>query len=137
MARHAQRLRRRAGSHHPSCPTSTWTGWTSSSNNSCCRNTTSAAAVGPTRRIRPLEHAIARARRHGDRAERCGLILRRRQLPSQDPDDPGYRRLRYVRYADDLLLGFAGPKHEAEEIKSKIAAFLRDELKLELSGPRR
>jgi hypothetical protein len=31
------------------------------------------------------------------------------------------------------LLGFAGPKHEAEEIKAKIAAFLRDELKLELS----
>ena len=35
--------------------------------------------------------------------------------------------------ADDWLLGFAGPKHEAEEIKSKIAAFLREELKLELS----
>jgi hypothetical protein len=31
------------------------------------------------------------------------------------------------------LLGFAGPKHEAEEVKAKIAAFLRDELKLELS----
>ena len=35
--------------------------------------------------------------------------------------------------ADDCLLGFAGPRREAEEIKSKIAAFLRDELKLELS----
>ena len=35
--------------------------------------------------------------------------------------------------ADDWLLGFAGPRHEAEEIKSKIAAFLREELKLELS----
>ena len=34
---------------------------------------------------------------------------------------------------NDWLLGFADPKHEAEEIKSKIAAFLRDELKLELS----
>src|ERR1019366_6371971 len=46
---------------------------------------------------------------------------------------PSYRRLRYVRYADDWLLGFAGPRHEAEEIKEKIAAFLRDELRLELS----
>jgi hypothetical protein len=38
-----------------------------------------------------------------------------------------------VRYADDWLLGFAGPKREAEEIKSKIGTFLRDELNLELS----
>lgn len=41
--------------------------------------------------------------------------------------------MRYVRYADDWLLGFAGPKHEAAQIKSRIKAFLRDELKLELS----
>jgi hypothetical protein len=54
-------------------------------------------------------------------------------LPSADPDDPGYRRLRYCRYADDHLLGFAGPKAEAEEIKQRLAEFLRDELKLELS----
>ena len=54
-------------------------------------------------------------------------------MPSGDPRDPGYRRLRYCRYADDTLLGFAGPKAEAEEIKARLAAFLRDDLKLELS----
>src|SRR5213595_3397659 len=54
-------------------------------------------------------------------------------MPSRDPDDPGYRRLRYCRYADDWLLGFAGPRHEAEQIKTRIATFLREELKLELS----
>ncbi|GCE01811.1 group II intron-encoded protein LtrA [Embleya hyalina] len=54
-------------------------------------------------------------------------------LPSADPDDPGFRRLRYVRYADDHLLGSTGPKAEAEEIKQRLAMFLRDELKLELS----
>jgi hypothetical protein len=54
-------------------------------------------------------------------------------LPSSDPDDPEFRRLRYVRYADDHLLGFTGPKAEAEEIKQRLAEFLRDELKLELS----
>ena len=93
--------------------------------------------LGRRRRPNPdyktVEYAIARAKRHGDRAELHRLSLRRRQLPSQDPADPDYRRLRYVRYADDWLLGFAGPKHEAEEIKEKIAAFLRDELRLELS----
>jgi group II intron reverse transcriptase/maturase len=55
------------------------------------------------------------------------------QLPSGDPADPNYRRLKYVRYADDFLLGFIGPRWEAEEIKQQIGEFLRDELKLELS----
>ena len=54
-------------------------------------------------------------------------------MPSQDPNDPGYRRLRYTRYADDHLLGFIGPKAEAEQIKDQLAAFLREELKLELN----
>jgi group II intron reverse transcriptase/maturase len=80
-----------------------------------------------------VEIAIQRAKRHGDQETVRRLHLQRRTLPSQDPNDPDYRRLRYVRYADDWLLGFAGPKHEAEQIKSLIATFLREELKLELS----
>jgi len=80
-----------------------------------------------------VENAIARACRRGDREAVRALRRHRRTLPSQDPNDPDYRRLRYVRYADDWLLGFAGPKREAEEVKSRIGAFLRDELKLELS----
>ena len=56
-----------------------------------------------------------------------------RTLPSTDPMDPGYRRLRYVRYADDHLLGFIGPKAEAEQIKAKLARFLRETLGLELN----
>jgi group II intron reverse transcriptase/maturase len=87
----------------------------------------------PNREYQVVEYAIQRARRHGDRTEARRLSLLRRQLSSQDPDDPDYRRLRYVRYCDDWLLGFAGPRREAEEIKSKIAVFLHDELKLELS----
>jgi group II intron reverse transcriptase/maturase len=87
----------------------------------------------PNPEYRAIEYAIARARRCGDREALCALRLQRRSLPSQDPNDPDYRRLRYTRYADDWLLGSAGPKHEAEQIKSRIAVFLRDELKLELS----
>ena len=77
--------------------------------------------------------ALARARRRGDRAQAHKLRQRMRSMPSQDPQDPGYRRLRYVRYADDHLLGFTGPRSEAEEIKQRLAQFLRDDLKLELS----
>jgi group II intron reverse transcriptase/maturase len=77
--------------------------------------------------------AIRRARRHGDRAAERELLRQLHGTPSMDTRDPGYRRLRYTRYADDALLGFTGPKAEAEEIRSRLARFLRDDLKLELS----
>jgi hypothetical protein len=77
-----------------------------------------------------VEYGIQRAKRHGDREAVRGLRRPQRTLPSQAPNDPNYRRLRYVRYADDWRLGFAGPKHEAKEIKSRIRASLRDELTL-------
>ncbi|MFI6741804.1 reverse transcriptase domain-containing protein [Nonomuraea sp. NPDC050451] len=77
---------------------------------------------------------MARARRRGDRAALRQLRKQQRCLPSGDPDDPGYRRLRYCRYADDQILGFTGPKAEAEQIKARLTQFLRDELRLELSA---
>src|SRR5438128_6873611 len=55
------------------------------------------------------------------------------RLPARDPLDPDYRRLRYVRYADDWLLGFCGPRAEAEAIKRQLGDFLHEELKLDLS----
>jgi group II intron reverse transcriptase/maturase len=92
---------------------------------------------GKERRVNPAYHSISdkasRARRKGRTEEAKLLRQLQQQLPSFDPDDPDFRRLRYVRYADDFLLGFNGPKEEAEEIKLKLEAFLRDTLKLELS----
>ena len=82
---------------------------------------------------RKVERDLAKARRDGDRAAARSLRRELFSLPSQDPDDPGYRRLRYLRYADDHLLGFTGPKAEAQQIKQRLAVFLRDDLKLELS----
>jgi hypothetical protein len=77
--------------------------------------------------------AIAAARKRGDRTQVRTLRKQLRSLPSKDPHDPGYRRLRYTRYADDVLLGFAGPKTEAEAIKARLTTFLHDDLKLQLS----
>jgi group II intron reverse transcriptase/maturase len=92
---------------------------------------------GATRAANPAyrqaDALLRRARRRGDRAEARRLALEMRTLPSTDPMDPGYRRLKYIRYADDVLLGFTGPKAEAEEIKAKLARFLRETLGLELN----
>jgi group II intron reverse transcriptase/maturase len=50
--------------------------------------------------------------------------------PSRDPKNNNFRRMYYARYVDDFIIGFAGTKAEAEEIKRSIEAFLLDELKL-------
>lgn len=80
-----------------------------------------------------IGHRIKRARERGDTETVRKLEQQRRKLPSQDVQDPAFRRLKYVRYADDFLLGFIGPKSEAEAIKAAIGAFLKQELHLEMS----
>jgi group II intron reverse transcriptase/maturase len=84
-------------------------------------------AIGNTRQ----RHA--RRKEHTETADVRELRKQLRRLPAGDPRDPGYRRLRYIRYADDHLLGFTGPRAEAEEIRQRLARFLRDDLKLELN----
>jgi len=56
-----------------------------------------------------------------------------RKINSIDPFDPKYRRMQYVRYADDFVIGIAGPKEEAKTIKMKVKEFLDQNLALELS----
>ncbi len=72
-------------------------------------------------------------RKRGNIEKADELRLQAQQIPSIEVNDPDYRRLRYVRYADDFLLGFNGPKAEAEMIKQQLRTFLQEELKLELS----
>ncbi len=84
-------------------------------------------------RYEALIHAASDRRRRGEHGIAAKLRKQAQQMPSYDPNDPEYRRLHYVRYADDTLFGFVGPKAEAEEIKRKLREYLRDHLKLELS----
>jgi group II intron reverse transcriptase/maturase len=77
---------------------------------------------------------MAKAWKAGDRELYKQFQDKRREMPSYDPCDPDYRRLRYVRYADDFLLGFVGSGSEAKEIRDRIGTFLRDNLKLTLSA---
>lgn len=86
-----------------------------------------------TREYRRVEAQVRRAFQRGDVEEAKRLIQERRQIPSRDPFDAEYRRLHYVRYADDFLLGFAGPRKEAEEIRDRLAEHLERKLKLTLS----
>lgn len=91
---------------------------------------------GKKRRGNPEYHRLSwemtKARKRRDKATYQRLERQRQQIPSGDPYDDNFRRLRYCRYADDFILGFIGPKREAETIKAEIAAFLAT-LKLTLS----
>jgi group II intron reverse transcriptase/maturase len=80
-----------------------------------------------------LSVTIAARRKRGKQEEAEKLFKQLQQMPSLDPIDPNYRRLHYVRYADDWLLGFVGTKEEAEEVKQKVSIFLQRELQLTLS----
>jgi group II intron reverse transcriptase/maturase len=77
--------------------------------------------------------AVSNLRKRGHIDEAKALSQKLRRMPTRIPDDPEFRRLKYVRYADDFLLGFIGPRTEAEEIKRQLGKFLREELKLDLS----
>src|SRR3954453_13365134 len=92
---------------------------------------------GDRRRNNPENKALLNAARRdgdkGDHEEAARLRKQAQRMPSRDPDDPNFRRLWYVRYADDFLLGFSGPRREAEQIRQRLQKFLHEELRLELS----
>ncbi|GBQ20815.1 RNA-directed DNA polymerase [Gluconacetobacter sacchari DSM 12717] len=58
---------------------------------------------------------------------------RRQEMPSVDPFDPDFRRLRYCRYADDFVIGIIGSKEEARRIMVEVQEFLGHHLKLLVS----
>jgi hypothetical protein len=54
-------------------------------------------------------------------------------MPSIDPFDPQYKRLRYLRYADDFLLGMTGSRQEAVGVMAEVTEYLERELHLTVS----
>ena len=66
-------------------------------------------------------------------AEIRQVEMERRNVPYSLPMDDSYKRLQYVRYADDFLIGVIGSKKDCEMIKKDIAEFLFQKLGLELS----
>jgi RNA-directed DNA polymerase len=61
------------------------------------------------------------------------LTVQQKHLPASDPLDQNYRRLLYVRYADDYLIGIIGSKQEAEQVFYEVKNFISTSLKLETS----
>lgn len=56
-----------------------------------------------------------------------------KKINPKKTNDPNYKKLIYVRYADDFLIGIIGSKKDCVKVREDIANFLREELNLELN----
>ncbi|MCI0527827.1 MAG: group II intron reverse transcriptase/maturase, partial [Nitrospira sp.] len=82
---------------------------------------------------REVFKAKKQARQTGNWKEYKALRKKMLSTPYSEPQDLNYRRLFYVRFADDFLFGINGSKADAVELKAWLGAYLRDELQIELS----
>lgn len=57
-----------------------------------------------------------------------------RTIPYGNPMDNKYRRIVYVRYADDFLIGVIGSKADAKQVKADVGMFISKNLHLEMSA---
>jgi group II intron reverse transcriptase/maturase len=62
-------------------------------------------------------------------------VVNRRLLrtPMLDAYDPSYTRMKFLRYADDVVVGIIGPKSLAGQVLEEIATYVCQDLKLELN----
>jgi group II intron reverse transcriptase/maturase len=79
-----------------------------------------------------LSYAIGKAM--GNIPLQKKLRKERWQFGSKDPFDPNFKRLYYVRYVDDFVVGVVGSREDTIKIKDKIEEFLKSELKLILNS---
>ena len=56
------------------------------------------------------------------------------QLPATLDMDENFKRMKYVRYADDFLICVIGSKADCQKAKEDIKNFLQEQLKLQLSS---
>jgi len=62
------------------------------------------------------------------------LVRQIRSIPAVQVNDPNFIRLKYLRYADDWIIGICGPQAMAEQVKEEVKIFLSQHLKLTLSA---
>ena len=67
------------------------------------------------------------------RAEEARYMEEMKEHPCYDQHDPGFRRMQYVRYADDFAIGVIGTKQDAQALMERVSSFLERELGLKVS----
>lgn len=82
---------------------------------------------------RKLEHLRLKANRVGDLKLGVKYLKEMQLMKSRLPYESYYRRMYYVRYADNWVLAIRGPHSDAVNVLQQIREMLSDSLKLDLS----
>jgi len=110
-------------------------------------NVISETEVGTIKKIHPEKNRLSRkylklhkkAAATEDLVEKAGLTAqaaiakKESALAPMILNDGSYVRMKYIRYADDWIIGINGPRVLDEDIRQKCADYLSDVLDLELS----
>lgn len=67
------------------------------------------------------------------RIKECKELKTKQHTIKVRPTKEAFRKLQYVRYADDFIIGVIGSKQDAEHIKKELSLFLQEKLQLTLS----
>lgn len=88
-------------------------------------------------RMTRVKQKIKKAEEAGNMTEKERLLKELKELRSQLLKTPCKsqtdKEIKYVRYADDFIIGVRGSREDCEEIKRKLSCSIRDSLKMELS----
>lgn len=94
--------------------------------------------VGLKRAINPeynnLVGKIQRRKKNmGDLHSLKVLQIQKRKMPSKDLMDPFYKKMQYIRYADNFFISIIGSYKDAMEMRKEIEEFLKQKRKLNLN----
>jgi len=74
-----------------------------------------------------------------EKAEELATTIKQRweeylQCPPSETHDPNFRRMRFVRYADDFVISIIGAKTDAQHVLDELNAFMAQTQKVELAA---
>lgn len=86
------------------------------------------------KRVKKLKNEQDEQKKGVLRSEIASLHREMQQLPATLDMDENFKRMKYVRYADDFLICVIGSKADCQKAKEDIKNFLQEQLKLQLSN---
>lgn len=84
-------------------------------------------------RLKRNEHKMSPEEKEKLQSEIKELRRELKSIPYGDHMDNSYKRVTYIRYADDFLIGIIGSKADAEQVKTDVGSFIREKLHLDMS----
>lgn len=90
--------------------------------------------IGKIRRRNPKYHSLSSSRLKSKNPDlKISHLKNMLNLPSRDLMDPNFKRIMYIRYADDFIILVIGSMNDCFNLRRKVKDYLSNKLKLELN----